>query len=95
MKSTNLRSKPVDKRRLSAQDKEQYQPRQRAKELAMARIGRGRMAYQENAKLGRQEHKPGSGGYNPAGIHTQQQRVREKGQELARSKQLRNETPGI
>jgi len=58
----------------------------------MARLGRGKMAYNENAKLGRQEHKPGSGGFT-AGIHTQQQRVREESQELDRSKALRNETP--
>jgi len=92
VKSTNLRNKPVDKRRLNAEDRSQYQPRRKAKELAMARLGRGKMAWNENAKIGRQEHKPGSGGFT-AGIHTQQQRVREKGQEMARSKALRNETP--
>ena len=92
MKSTNLRNKPVDKRRLSAEDRSSYSPRQKAKELAMARVNRGRMAWNENTKLGRQEHKPGSGGFT-AGIHTQQQRVREKGEELARSKQLRNQRP--
>ena len=93
MKTAGLKNTTVDRRRLSAQDREQYQPRSRAKQLAMARINRGSMAWEKNTKLGRQEHKPGSGGYNPAGIQTQQQRVREQGQELARSKQLRQTTP--
>ena len=55
----------------------------------MARVNRGTMAYQRNAKFGQQEMKPGSGGYNPAGIQTQQQRVRQQSQERARAESLR------
>ena len=89
MQTTNLRNKPVDKRRLSAQDKEQYQSNNRRSAVAKVRARRGQMAWKNNVKLGRQEQTPGTGGFT-AGLHTQQQRVREKGQELARSKALRS-----
>ena len=88
MKTTNLRNKPVDKRRLSAQDKAQYQGRAKAKNVAQARLKRGQLAWENKVDVGRQEHRPGTGGFT-AGIGTQQQRVREEGQKLARSKQLR------
>ena len=88
MKTTNLRNKPVDKRRLSAQDKEQYQGRAKAKNVAQARLKRGQLAWDNKVDVGRQEHRPGTGGFT-ASIGTQQQRVREEGQKLARSKQLR------
>ena len=88
MKTTNLRNKPLDRRRLSAEDRAQYVPRQRAKSVAQARQRRGQLAWENKVDVGRQEQKPGTGGFT-GGLQTQQQRVREKGQELARSKQLR------
>ena len=88
MKTTNLRNKPLDRRRLSAEDKAQYQPRQKAKSVAQARKRRGQLAWNNKVDIGRQEQKPGTGGFT-AGIQTQQQRVREQGQELARSRALR------
>ena len=89
MKTTNLRNKPLDRRYLTAEDKAQYRPRQKAKSVAQARKRRGQLAWQSKVQTGRQERNPGTGGFT-AGIETQQQRVREKGQELARSKQLRS-----
>ena len=88
MKTTNLRNKPVDKRRLNAQDRAQYQGREKAKTVAQARLKRGQLAWENKVPVGRQERRPGTGGFT-AGIQTQQQRVREEGQKLARSKQLR------
>ena len=88
MKTTNLRNKPLDRRRLSAEDRAQYAPREKAKNVAQARLRRGNLAFENKVRRGRQEQTPGTGGFT-AGIETQQQRVREKGQELARSKQLR------
>jgi len=88
VKTTNLRNKPVDKRRLNAQDKEQYQGRAKAKNVAQARIKRGQLAWENKVDVGRQEQRPGTGGFT-AGIHTQQARVRNEGQKLQRSKQLR------
>ena len=88
MKTTNLRNKPVDKRRLNAQDRAQYQGRAKAKNVAQARLKRGQLAWENKVNVGRQERRPGTGGFT-AGIETQQQRVRDEGQKLARSKQLR------
>lgn len=89
MKTTNLRNKPVDKRRLSAEDKAQYQPQARSSALARARVRRGQLAWDNKVQLGRQEQTPGTGGFS-AGLGIQQQRNREKGAELQRSKQLRS-----
>ena len=91
MQTKNLRNKPVDKRRLSAQDKSQYQSNNRRSAVARARARRGQMAWKNNTKVGRQEQTPGTGGVS-LGRGTQQQRLREKGQELARSKELRSGT---
>ena len=88
MKTTNLRNKPVDKRRLSAQDKEQYQGRAKAKNVAQARLKRGQLAWENKVNVGRQERRPGTGGFT-SGISMQQARVREEGAKLERSKQLR------
>lgn len=92
MKTTNLRNKPIDRRRLSAEDRSQYKPQARSTALAKARQRKGQMAWNKNTKQGRQERNPGTGGFT-AGIQTQQQRLRDKGAELKRSKQLRNEKP--
>ena len=88
MKTTNLRNKPVDKRRLNAQDRAQYQGRAKAKNVAQARLKRGQLAWENKVNVGRQERRPGTGGFT-AGIQTQQARVRDEGQKLQRSKQLR------
>ena len=88
MKTTNLRNKPVDKRRLNAEDRAQYSGRSKAKNVAQARLKRGQLAWENKVDVGRQERRPGTGGFT-ASIGTQQQRVREEGQKLQRSKQLR------
>ena len=88
MKTTNLRNKPVDKRRLNAQDRAQYSGRAKAKNVAQARLKRGNLAWENKVNVGRQERRPGTGGFT-AGIETQQARVRDEGQKLQRSKQLR------
>ena len=88
MKTTNLRNKPVDKRRLNAQDRAQYSGRAKAKNVAQARLKRGNLAWENKVNVGRQERRPGTGGFT-AGIETQQARVRNEGQKLQRSKQLR------
>ena len=92
MKSTNLRNKPVDKRRLNAEDRGQYQSGSRQQAVARARQRKGQMAWSGKVNVGKQEHKPGTGGFTQ-GISMQQARLREKGAELERSKQLRNEKP--
>jgi hypothetical protein len=92
VKSTNLRNKPVDRRRLSAQDKESYRPANRAKALSRARQRKGQLAWDNKVQTGRQEQKPGTGGFT-SGLAMQQKRNRQKGAEIQRAKQLRAEKP--
>ena len=92
MKSTNLRNKPVDRRRLSAEDRESYRPNNRASALAKARQRKGQMAWDNKVPIGKQERKPGSGGLS-MGRNTQGQRQAQEGAKVQRSKQLRAEKP--
>lgn len=92
MKSTNLRNKPVDKRRLSAEDRESYRGNNRSKALSRARQRKGQMGWDNKVTRGTQEQRPGTGGFTK-GLAAQQERNRAKGAELQRSKQLRNEKP--
>ena len=50
------------------------------------------MAWDSKVSRGTQEQKPGTGGFT-SGLALQQQRNREKGAEVARSKALRPEKP--
>lgn len=92
MKSTNLRNKPVDKRRLSAEDRQSYRPNNRASALARARQRKGQMRWDSKVTRGTQEQKPGTGGFTK-GLAAQQERNRAKGAEIARSQALRPEKP--
>ena len=92
MKSTNLRNKPVDKRRLSGEDAAQYKSANRQQAVARARQRKGQLAWSDKVRMGRQEQRPGTGGFT-AGLSLQQTRNRQQGAELERAKQLRNETP--
>ena len=86
----NLRNGPIDRRRLSAADRQVYQPQQRAQAVAKAKAYRGQMAMQNNRDQFRTEQKPGTGGFT-GGIGIQQQRLREIGEQNRRSAQLRSE----
>ena len=57
-----------------------------------AKQRRGELAWNNKVRQGRQEQKPGTGGFT-SGLAMQQQRNREKGAEVKRSKQLRAEKP--
>jgi hypothetical protein len=92
MKSTNLRNKPVDRRRLSAEDRQSYRPNNRASALAKARQRKGQMAWDSKVTRGTQEQKPGTGGFTK-GLAAQQERNRAKGAEVKRAKALRAEKP--
>ena len=92
MKSTNLRNKPVDKRRLSAEDRESYRPANRSQALARARQRKGQMGWDNKVTRGTQEQKPGTGGFTK-GLAAQQERNRNEGAKVARSKALRPEKP--
>ena len=92
MKTTNLRNKPLDRRRLSAEDRAQYNPSNRMQAVAKARARKGSLAWNNKVTTGRQEQKPGTGGFT-SGLALQQARNREEGAKVARSKALRPEKP--
>ena len=92
MKSTNLRNKPVDKRRLSKEDRGTYQSSNRSSALAKARARKGKLAWNNKVNIGKQEQKPGTGGFTQ-GISMQQARLREEGAKVQRAKALRPEKP--
>lgn len=87
---TNLRNNPIDRRRLSASDRQSYKPQQRAKAVARAKAYRGQLAMQNNQEQFRTEQKPGTGGFTQ-GLGIQQQRLRDIGTQNRRSAQLRSE----
>ena len=92
MKSTNLRNKPIDRRRLTAEDRESYRPSNRMQAVAKARARKGQLAWNNKEQMGRQEQKPGTGGFTSA-LAMQQARNREEGAKVQRSKALRPEKP--
>ncbi len=86
----NLRNKPVDRRRLSKEDRAIYKPQNRQMAHARAKQRRGQWAWNEHSEKKTQTSKPGSGGFT-MGRQAQGARVREEREKLDRSKQLRNE----
>ena len=62
--------------------------------VSKARARKGQLAWNNKVNVGKQEQKPGTGGFTQ-GISMQQARLREKGAELDRAKQLRNEKPSF
>ena len=86
----SLRTKPIDRRRLSAQDRASYKPGQRSKAIRKARRYKELWSKDKQRKQFATEQKPGTGGFTQ-GIARQQQRMREKGQEERRAKSFRPE----
>ena len=85
--AVNLRTKPIDRRRLSAQDKSDYNM-SRSKKIAGARARRGQMAQRANNPIAHTSQKPGTGGFTQ-GLAIQQERTRQQGAEVRRSEALR------
>ena len=92
MKTTNLRNKPVDRRRLSEEDRASYRPANRMQAAARAKQRRGQLAWENKVAVGKQEHSPGTGGLS-FGRGTQAERQRIEGAKVQRSKALRPEDP--
>jgi len=86
--AANLRNNKIDRRRLSAQDRQTYKPQQRSQALARTKAYRGAIAQQRNSDKFRTEQKPGSGGFTQ-GLGIQIERLREIGDENRRAEQLR------
>ena len=95
----NLRNKPIDRRRLSAQDRHDYNKsgahQSRVNALKKVKQWRGQQAWQANSPKKTQVHTPGTGGTTSTewrhGRHIQQDRQRDVGSTNRRSDQLKNE----
>ena len=86
----SLRTRPIDRRRLSAEDRATYKPNQRQGAISRARAYKARWSAQQQRKPFATEQKPGTGGFTQ-GIARQQQRLREKGMEERRAQSFRPE----
>ena len=86
----SLRTKPIDRRRLSAKDRSSYKPSERGSAIAKARAYKAQWAAGQKRKPFATEQKPGSGGFTQ-GIAKQQQRLRQQGIEKRRAESFRPE----
>lgn len=86
--AVNLRNKPIDRRRLSREDRQAYRPGKRMQAASRAAARRGQQAQRRNAPPRTVEQKPGTGGFNQ-GRGIQQNRMRQEGAKVRRSKELR------
>ena len=85
-----LRTKPVDRRRLTMEERATYQPGPRNKAVSRAKAYKARWSAAQKRKPFATEQKPGTGGFTQ-GIAKQQQRLRQKGMEERRAKSFRPE----
>ena len=83
----NLRNRPVDKRRLKAEDRG-FNTNNRKTAAARVRARRGQLKYQENKPMRTTTQRAGTGGFTH-GIGIQQQRMRDIGTAQRRAKALR------
>ena len=88
MSAPSLRTKPVDRRRLSMEERASYKPNQRLGAIARAKAFKSSWASQQQRKPFATEQKPGTGGFTQ-GIARQQERMRIKGAEERRAKSFR------
>ena len=87
---SSFRTKPVDRRRLSMEERSSYRPTQRLKAIAKAKSFKSSLASQQNRKAFATEQKPGSGGFK-LGSAAVYQRQREEGNKERRAKSFRPE----
>ena len=90
MSAPALRTQPVDRRRLSMEERSSYKPQKRLGAIARAKAFKSSWASQQKRKPFATEQKPGTGGFTQ-GIAKQQQPMRIKGQEERRAKSFRPE----
>lgn len=90
MSAPSLRTQPIDRRRLSMEERSSYKPQKRLGAIAKAKAFKKQYATQQNRKPFATEQKPGTGGFTQ-GIAKQQDRMRIKGAEERRAKSFRPE----
>jgi hypothetical protein len=90
-----VRNGPVDRRRLSDQDKEAYNSSgaygERAQAVGRTRAFRGRRAYDAKRPIASTPHTPGSGSLSGDGSGIQQERNRQVGVDKRKSESFRPE----
>ena len=90
MSAPALRTQPIDRRRLSTEDRQSYKPGGRLGAIARAKAFKSSWSANQQRKPFATEKKPGSGGFT-RGIALQQQRLRDKGAQDRRAKSFRPE----
>ncbi len=99
MQKFGVRNGPVDRRRLSDQDKSDYNGSgaygERAQAVGRTRAYRGMRAYQANRPQASTPQTPGSGAFNKYGEGIQQERNREIGINKRKSEGFRPEMDNV
>ena len=99
MQKFGVRNGPVDRRRLSDQDKQAYNQSgaysERAQAVGRTRAFRGRRAYDAKRPIASTENAPGTGAFNPNGEGIQQSRNREIGVNKRKSEGFRPDMDNI
>ena len=91
MSAPTLRTQPIDRRRLSTEDRKNYKPGGRLKAIAKAKAFKRSWASEKQRKPFATEQKPGTGGFT-RGISIQQDRLRIEGNKERRAKSFRPES---
>ena len=90
MSAPALRTQPVDRRRLTMEERESYRPNQRLGAIARAKAFKSNWAADQQRKPFATEQKPGSGGLKQ-GRGALPQRLREEGAKKRRAESFRPE----
>ena len=90
MAAPSLRTQPVDRRRLTMDERQSYRPNQRLGAIARAKAFKRSFATQQNRKPFATEQKPGSGGFK-LGSAAVYERQRLEGDKKRRAESFRPE----
>lgn len=88
--AASLRTKPLDRRRLTASDRAIYNPKNRLDAISKVKQYKAYNSWMAQKKPFATEQKPGTGGFT-GGLWQQQQRLRQRGNEKQRQESLRSE----
>ena len=90
MSAPSLRTQPVDRRRLTMEERSSYKPQKRLGAIAKAKAFKSSWAKDQKRKPFATEQKPGSGGFK-LGSAAVYQRQRQEGDKERRAKSFRPE----
>lgn len=88
MAAPSLRTQPIDRRRLKAEDRSSYNPSNRLSAISRVKSYKAFNAFNSNVDRFRTERTPGTGGFTS---NLQAERMFQKGQENRRAEQFRQE----